>query len=141
MAFLNSLNTLGSALTAQRLRTDIAAQNISNQNNVASSPEEAYKRKQVVFETKPMTFDDALTQAQGGGVIVKQIVDLDEDPIPVYDPSNPLCDENGYVYKANVNASEEMVDLMNATRSYETTITAISVIKAMAAKALEIGKQ
>lgn len=140
MAFMNSLNILGSGLTAERLRMDISTQNITNQNNVAGSADEAYRRKQVVFETKPMSFDDVLSKTSGGGVIVTDIVDLGEDAIPVYDPTNPIADENGYVYKANVNASEEMIDLMNATRSYETMITALSVVKAMAAKALEIGK-
>lgn len=141
MAFLNSLNTIGSALTAERYRMDVVAQNIANQNTVASSPEEAYQRKQVVFQERNMTFDQQLQKVKGGGVRIKEIVELGEDVTPVYDPQNPLADENGYVYMPNINNTEEQIDLLEASRAYEANLTALSVVKAMATKGLEIGKQ
>ena len=141
MAFLNSLNTIGSALTAERYRMDVAAQNIANQNTAASSPEEAYQRKQVVFQERYMSFDEQLQRVQGGGVRISEIVELGEDVTPVYDPTNPIADENGYVYHPNVNNTEEQIDLLEASRAYEANLTALSVVKAMATKGLEIGKQ
>lgn len=141
MAFLNSLNTIGSALTAERYRMDVAAQNIANQNTAASSPEEAYQRKQVVFQERYMSFDEQLQRVSGGGVRIKEIVELGEDVTPVYDPTNPIADENGYVYYPNVNNTEEQIDLLEASRAYEANLTALSVVKAMATKGLEIGKQ
>lgn len=141
MAFLNSLNTIGSALTAERYRMDVAAQNIANQNTAASSPEEAYQRKQVVFQERQMTFDEQLQRVKGGGVRISEIVELGEDVTPVYDPTNPIADENGYVYYPNVNNTEEQIDLLEASRAYEANLTALSVVKAMATKGLEIGKQ
>lgn len=141
MAFLNSLNTIGSALTAERYRMDVVAQNIANQNTAASSPEEAYQRKQVVFQERAMTFDEQLQKVSGGGVRITEIVELGEDVTPVYDPTNPIADENGYVYYPNVNNTEEQIDLLEASRAYEANLTALSVVKAMAAKGLEIGKQ
>lgn len=140
MAFLNSLNITGSALTAERYKTDVILQNIANQNVAASSPEEAYQRKQVVFRERPMTFDERMMSVYGGGVRVTETVELGEDVNPVYDPDNPLADEDGYIYMPNVNNAEEQIDLLEATRAYEANLTALSVIKAMAAKGLEIGQ-
>ncbi|MGN0622978.1 MAG: flagellar basal body rod protein FlgC [Oscillospiraceae bacterium] len=140
MAFLNSLNITGSALTAERYKTDVILQNIANQNVAASSPEEAYQRKQVVFQERTLTFDEELNRVSGGGVRVTETVELGEDVNPVYDPDNPMADEDGYVYYPNVNNTEEQIDLLETTRAYEANLTALSVVKAMAAKALEIGK-
>ena len=140
MAFMNSLNITGSALTAERYKTDVILQNIANQNVAASKPEDAYQRKQVVFEERELSFDDVLNRAQGGGVRVASTEELKEDVNPVYDPDNPKADENGYVYYPNVVNSEEQIDLLETTRAYEANLTALSVVKAMAAKTLEIGK-
>ena len=140
MAFLNSLNITGSALTAERYKTDVILQNIANQHVAASTPEEAYQRKQVVFQERNMSFDQTLQKVRGGGVRVKETVELKEDVNPVYDPDNPMADENGYVYYPNVNNSEEQIDLLETSRAYEANLTALSVIKAMASKALEIGR-
>lgn len=140
MAFLNSLNITGSALTAERYKTDVILQNIANQHVAASSPEEAYQRKQVVFQERTLTFDEELNRVSGGGVRVTETVELGEDVNPVYDPDNPMADEDGYVYYPNVNNTEEQIDLLETTRAYEANLTALSVVKAMAAKALEIGK-
>ena len=140
MAFMNSLNIAGSALTAERYKTDVILQNIANQNVAASKPEDAYQRKQVVFQEREMTFDEVLNKAQGGGVRVASTEELKEDVNPVYDPDNPKADEDGYVYYPNVNNAEEQIDLLETTRAYEANLTALSVVKAMAAKTLEIGK-
>jgi flagellar basal-body rod protein FlgC len=140
MAFLNSLNTIGSALTAERFRTDIILQNISNQNTTRTESGEPYRRKQVIFQERNQSFNDVLNQVQGGGVRVSEVVESQEDFKPVYDPDNPDADEDGYVYYPNVNNTEEQVDLMEASRVYEANVSALSVVKAMASKALEIGK-
>ena len=140
MAFMNSLNITGSALTAERYKTDVILQNIANQNVAASSPEDAYQRKQVVFQERKMSFNDVLNKVSGGGVRVEKTEELKEDVNPVYDPDNPIADDNGYVYYPNVNNSEEQIDLLETTRAYEANLTALSVAKAMAQKTLEIGK-
>lgn len=141
MAFMNSLNIIGSGLTAERFRSDIILQNIANQNTTKTESGGPYKRKQVVFQERNMSFDDALSSAQGGGVRVTDIVESDEDLKPVYDPDNPEADDDGYVWYPNVDNAEEQVDLMAASRVYESQVTALSVVKAMSAKALEIGNK
>ena len=144
MSFLNSLDITGSALTAERFRIDIISQNITNINTTMTPEGTPYRRKQVVFQERGMDFRNALSnearKLQGGGVRVSEVVESKEDFIPVYDPSHPHADENGYVMMPNVDRAEEYVDLMAASTAYNANITALNVIKAMTMKALEIGK-
>jgi len=140
MAFMNSLNIIGSALTAERFRTDIITQNLANQNTTRTENGDPYRRKQVIFQEREMSFGDRLQKSTGGGVRVAEVVESQEDFVPVYDPEHPDADEDGYVLYPNVNNSEEQIDLMAASRVYESQIAALSVVKAMASKALEIGK-
>lgn len=141
MAFLNSVNIIGSALTAERFRTNIILQNIANQNTTRTEDGEPYRRKQVIFQERTQSFDEVLNTVKGGGVRITEIVESQEDFRPVYDPEHPDADEDGYVYYPNVNNTEEQVDLMEASRVYEANVSALSVVKAMATKALEIGRQ
>lgn len=140
MAFLNSVNIIGSALTAERFRTDIILQNIANQNTTRTASGEPYRRKQIIFQERTQSFDEVLSEVKGGGVRVTEVVESQEDFNPVYDPDHPDADEDGYVYYPNVNNTEEQIDLMEASRVYEANLSALSVVKAMASKALEIGK-
>ncbi|MEG2930484.1 MAG: flagellar basal body rod protein FlgC [Ruthenibacterium sp.] len=148
MAFLSSLDIVGSALTAERHRTDTILQNIANADTLISENGEPYRRKQVVLQERPLDFHDMLDKAQGGsgspvgagGVRVAQVVESDRDFRPVYDPTNPLADEQGYVMHPNVDTTEEMVDLMAASNAYEANLTALTVMKAMINKTLDLNK-
>ncbi|WP_070042814.1 flagellar basal body rod protein FlgC [Robinsoniella peoriensis] len=144
MSFLNSLHITGSALTAERFRTDVILQNIANQNTTRTENGDPYRRKQVVLKEQELNFksqlNKALIGADKGGVIASEVVESQEDFVPVYNPSHPDANKEGYVMMPNVNSAEEMVDLMAATRAYEANITALNIGKAMAMKALEIGK-
>ncbi len=143
-SFLNSLNITGSALTAGRFRIDIISQNIANISTTRTANGEPYRRKQVVYEERGLDFKRALAEENYklglGGVRVTQVVESDKPFVPVYNPAHPHADENGYVMMPNVNSAEEQVDLMAATRAYEANITALNVVKAMALKALDIGR-
>lgn len=142
-SFLNSLNITGSALTAERFRMDIISQNLANIDTTMTQDGTPYRRKQVVFEERPMDFNAALKDERrklGGGVKVTKVVESQEDFIPVYDPEHPHADENGYVMKPNVNRAEETVDLMAASTAYNANITALNIVKAMTMKALELGE-
>lgn len=144
MSFLNSLSITGSALTAERFRMDIILQNMANVDTTMTETGEAYRRKQVVFRERGMDFQSALQGAtakiNGGGVRVTEVVQSQEDLVPVYDPSHPDANEEGYVMMPNVDNAEEMVDLMAASTTYSANITALNVVKSMTMKALEIGK-
>ncbi len=144
MSFLNSMNIIGSALTAERFRTDIILQNFANANTTRTENGEPYRRKQVVFQERTVDFKNVLNDEERrltqGGVRAVEIVESEKPFIPVYDPAHPDANEEGYVMYPNVNTSEEMVDLMAASRAYEANLTALSVVKSLAMKALEIGK-
>lgn len=144
MSFFDSMNIVGSALTAERLRMDVSLQNIANANTIRTKTGEPYRRKQVVFQERAMSFKDVLSteqyRMQGGGVRVTRVVESDRDFVPVYDPSHPDANEEGYVMMPNVDTTEERIDLMAASNAYEANLTALSVVKSLALKALEIGK-
>lgn len=149
MAFLSSFDLVGSALTAERYRTDIILQNIANSESTTNANGDPYRRKQVVFQERPLTFKQVLDaqknpklvkQSGTGGVQVVEVVENQSDFVPVYDPTHPYADEEGYVMKTNVNRTEEQIDLMAASNAYDANLTALSVLRAMTMKALEIGK-
>lgn len=144
MPFLSSLDIAGSALTAENYRMNIISQNIANSSVTRVEGGGPYRRKQVIFEERGLSFSEVLngelSAKTSGGVRVSEIVESENALVPVYDPAHPDADENGYVMYPNVNRTEEMADLMAATRAYEANITALNAVKAIAAKALEIGK-
>ena len=101
---------------------------------------EPYRRQQVVLQERGMTFSEELANAQGGGVRIAEVVESEREFSKVYDPTNPLADETGYVTYSNVDTTEEMVDLMAASNAYQANLTALSVVKAMITKTLEMKK-
>ena len=154
MAFLSSMNIVASGLTAQQLRLDVVAENITNATTTRTEGGEgAYRRKMVVFEAQSGRddFRSAMARAAGGavangadpnagGVKVTQIVD---DPSPlklVYDPTHPDANEEGYVELPNVDTVKEMTDAMAATQAYAANVTAFNALKQVVAKGLEIGR-
>lgn len=151
MAFLSSLNIPLSGMTAERFRLDIIGQNIANADNVASTPEEAYKRQMVVFG-EDKTFKKILYTKLGTGethlqkyikyrgVEAKAVVEDETPAEPVYDPTHPLADEYGYVYESNVDVATEQLDSAEAENMYSANLAVFEVVKSMATKALNIGK-
>lgn len=146
MSFLSSFNISASGLTAQRLRLDIASQNISNMETTRTEAGGPYRRKMVVLqEIENSSFQSqfrkaARAQNTKGGVRAVGIIEDQRDLIPVYNPEHPDANEDGYVLMPNVDLVKETIDGMSATRSYEANITAFNAMKLMAQKALEIGK-
>ena len=141
MSFCSSLDIVGSALAAERFRTDIITQNIANANTTETSSGDPYRRQQVVFEEIPLTFSEELDKAKsGGGVRVSDVVKSDADFKLIYDPSNPEANAEGYVRSSNVDTTEEQVDLLAASNAYEANLTALSVVKAMINKTIEMGQ-
>ena len=157
MAFLSALNISASGMTAERMRLDVVSENISNLKTTRTEDGGPYKRKMVVFETvKERSFQDVLNGAArgvrgrngqkigsigaAGGVRVAEIVEDDRDFKPVYDPLHPDADVDGYVMMPNSDLVKETIDGMSASRGYDANLTAFNAIKAMASKALEIGR-
>ncbi len=142
MGFLDSFKVAASGLSAERLRINVISSNIANINTTRTPEGGPYKRKDVVFEAVPLekkSFDNALDRSmESVEVQVKKIVEDPRPPIMKYDPGHPDADENGYVKYPNINIMEEMVNLINASRSYEANVTTMKATKSMAMKALDI---
>ncbi|MDD2483988.1 MAG: flagellar basal body rod protein FlgC [Eubacteriales bacterium] len=147
MGFMSSFNISGSGMTAQRLRMDIIAENIANAKVTRTEDGTPYRRKVVVLSSIgdrsglsfKSAFQSAANSAAGEGVQVEQILEDPSELVPVYDPTHPDANADGYYYLPNVDTSQEMIDMMAATRAYEANVTAFNAIKSMAMKALEIG--
>lgn len=149
MNISNSFNISSSALTAQRLRMDVISSNIANAETTRASVVDGkavpYRRKVVVMEPKQQSFSSALGAAMNSGQVGQgvKITSIEDDTSafkPVYNPTHPDADSQGYVYMPNVDTLKEMVDMISATRSYDANVTALNATKAMITKALQIGK-
>lgn len=146
MSFLQSINTSASGLTVQKLRMDIASENIANVNTTRTEGGGPYKRKLAVLASTgdkdfgSMVINNMEKDKKYGGVEVQRIVEDETEGVLVYDPQHPDSDENGYVEMPNVDTLKETADMMEAYRAYEANITALNSIKQMAVKTLEIGR-
>ena len=134
MSLFNIFNVAGSAMNAQSQRLNVVASNLANADSAVSANGEPYKAKQVVFAATPM--------GEGGatGVNVAAVI---EDPSPmklVYDPKNPLADDKGYVTMPNVNVVEEMVNMISASRSYQSNAEMMNTTKTLLLKTLSLGQ-
>ena len=128
-------NVSGSAMSAQSQRLNVVASNLANADSATSANGEAYRAKQVVFEATPGNDGGAST-----GVRIKQVM---EDPSPlkqVYDPKHPMADDKGYVSMPNVNVVDEMVNMLSASRSYQTNVETMNAAKTLLLKTLTIGQ-
>lgn len=146
MSIFSSLDTSASGLTAQRLRLDVISNNLANVNTTRTEEGGPYRRERVVFQERKdgVSFGTAMSRAiqsqKPGGVRVAAI-EKDPSPFkPMYDPTHPDADPDGYVMMPNINVVTEMVDMISAARSYEANMTAINSTKNMISKTLEIGK-
>lgn len=143
MSIFSALNISASGLTAERVRMDIIASNITNAEATRTSKGGPYIRKVVLFSEK---LDNEISKNGSidkklSGVQVSKIAEDNVTPFKsVYNPSHPDADENGYVLMPNVNILNEMVDLITASRAFEANVTAINTEKQMYMKALEIGR-
>ena len=146
MSIFNACNINASGMTAQRYRMDIISENIANANTTRTEDGTPYRRKVVTFEEKGShtPFAHVLNQARdkysGSGVKVTGVYeDTWTEMNKVYDPSHPDADENGYVTYPNVDTVTEMVNLIDASRSYEANATAFESSKSIAMQGLNIG--
>ena len=154
MAFLSTINIIGSGMTAQQLRLDIVAENVTNSTTTrVENGEGPYRRKLVVFEalSGKDDFRAAMARAaQGlapnagyetaGGVRVAQIAEDPTDFKLVYDPTHPDANEDGYVELPNVDMVKEISDAIAASQAFSSNVTAFNTLKSVISKGLEIGR-
>lgn len=131
MSLFNVFSIAGSALSAQSLRLNAVASNLANADSVATSDGTAYRAKHVVFQATPM--------GTGQGVRVTQVVEDAGPARMMYDPKNPMANEEGYVAMPNVNVVDEMVNMISASRAYQTNAELMSTARTLMQRTLQIG--
>ncbi|MDQ8023751.1 MAG: flagellar basal body rod protein FlgC [Moraxellaceae bacterium] len=134
MSMLSVFQIAGSALNAQSVRLNTTASNMANADSITSADGTAYRAKQVVFETVQMG------GPQSQGVRVQQVVESAAPMRLTYDPSNPAANEEGYVEMPNVDVVEEMVNMISASRSYQTNVEMMNTARVLMQRTLTIGQ-
>ena len=146
MALWDSLKISASALSAQRVRMDTIANNVSNMNTTRGADGGPYRRQSVLLAERgqDVPFRDFLGRARAGeagaGVTVSGIHEDNSAPRRVHDPAHPDADDEGYVLLPNINIVTEMTDLVGAQRAYEAAVTVLNATKSFAMSALNIGR-
>jgi flagellar basal-body rod protein FlgC len=149
MGLFDALNVSGSGLSAERLRMDVVAENLANAQTTKDASGQPYKRKEVVLQeiggggfgaqlAGAMGARAASNDSSAGGVQVAGIVQDSTPGKQVYDPGHPDANAQGYVTMPNVDPVTEMVDLITASRSYESDVTAMQTAKQMFTKTLDL---
>jgi flagellar basal-body rod protein FlgC len=138
MSMLNIFNVAGSAVSAQSQRLNVVASNLANADTVAGPDGQAYKARQVSFQTQLLgaSADDAAS----AGVTVSTISENNTPGRRVHDPKHPGADADGYVTYSNVNPVEEMVNMISASRSYQNNIEVMNTAKTLLLKTLQLGQ-
>lgn len=135
MALDKIFGAAGTALAAQTVRLNTVASNLANVDTVASSPEAAYRPRVPVFQS-------VLRSTEGGvdGVRVADVRQSEVPATPRYAPAHPLANEDGYIFESGVNVIEEMANMTDASRSYQTNIELVSTAKRLLLATLRLGQ-
>ena len=135
MSLFSVFDVAGSALNAQSQRLNTTASNLANADSATSATGQPYKAKQVVFEARPVNPTDGSV-----GVRVSNVIEDQTAGRRVHDPKHPLADKDGYVTMPNVNVIEEMVNMISASRSYQSNAELMNTAKTLLLKTLQIGQ-
>lgn len=136
MSLFKVFEIAGSGLSAQSLRLNVTASNLANADSVSSSVEQTYRARYPVFAA---VFNDAMGDGPSVGVRVREILQS-ASPLPMeYLPDHPSANADGYIYRTNVNAIEQMTDMISASRSYQGNVEVINASKQMLMRTLSLG--
>lgn len=144
MNLFSAMEIASSGLNAQRVRLNALASNLANAQTTRTAEGGPYKRMDPVFEAVPVStrFKDLVNTPGAQKAYMVNVPEIRRDEAPprmMYDPQHPDADEQGFVALPNINAVEEMVNLITASRAYESGVTVLKTVKTMARSALQIG--
>lgn len=138
MSLFNVMDIASTGMSAQSVRLNTTASNVANANSVSSSSDATYKARHPVFAAALQKASQ--DQGAGVGVNVLGIVESTKPLQVEYSPGHPMSDENGYIYKPNVNIVEEMADMMSASKAYETNVQVADTTKRIFRRVLRLGQ-
>ena len=137
MGMMSIFNVSGSAASAQSQRLNVVASNLANADTVAGPDGQAYKARQVTFQTQLV--GELANDPTAAGVRVSTVTEDNTPGRRVHDPKNPAADAEGYVTYSNVNPVEEMVNMISASRSYQNNVEVMNTAKTLLLKTLQLG--
>ena len=142
MSLFSAIQVSASGMAAQRTRAEVLVENMANAETTRTPDGGPYRRKDVVFSTdlQVSPFSAAFQSELGTGVKVADVISDSSAPEMRYLPGHPDADENGYVAFPKMNPAEEMVDLLNASRSYQANVSAMTAVKDMITNSIGIMK-
>ena len=129
----------GSAMTAQSTRLNTTASNLANADSVSGDPDKVYRARHPVFSSAPDFGATLESEAASVGVRLRGIVESDAPLAQRYAPQHPEADENGNVWVSNVNAVEEMVNMLSASRSYQSSVEIMTTTRDLLVQTLRMG--
>ena len=140
MSLFSSIQVSSSGMSAQRTRAELLVENMANSETTRTPEGGPYRRRDVVFSTDQQAspFSAIFQSEMGTGVTVADVTTDNRDPEMRYLPGHPDADANGYVAFPRMNPAEDMVDLLSATRSYEANVAAISSVKDMISRSIDL---
>ena len=137
MSLFNIFDIAGSGMSAQSLRLNTTASNLANADSVSSSVNQVYRAREPVFSA---VLDNAQRGYKAGSVKVDGVIESQAPVKQVYDPSNPLANDQGYVFHSNVDPVAEMANMMSASRSYQNNVDIANTSKQLLLQTLQMGK-
>jgi flagellar basal-body rod protein FlgC len=142
MSLFGAISISASGMDAQRARAELITENLANAETTRTPDGGPYKRKDAVFTASPVSYSFAdqlsMVSGQSDGVALSDVVVDETDPERRYLPGHPDADAQGYVAFPKINPAEEMVDLLSASRSYQANVAAISAVKDMIARSIDL---
>jgi flagellar basal-body rod protein FlgC len=140
MSLFSAIQVSASGMSAERTRAELLVENMANAETTRTPEGGPYRRKDAVFssEVQSSPFSAVFQNELGTGVSVADVVQDERAPLSRYMPGHPDADANGYVAFPNMNPAEDMVDLLNASRSYQANVSAMTAVKDMINHSLDI---
>lgn len=143
MSLFSAISVSASGMDAQRTRAELLVENLANSETTRTPEGGPYRRRDAVFQTQAadMPFHSVFTaqlQTQSPGVAVSEISVDSSEPQKRYMPGHPDADPDGYVAMPNINPAEDMVDLIGASRTYQANVAAISAVKDMIQRSIDL---
>jgi flagellar basal-body rod protein FlgC len=130
-------DTASSGMSAQSLRLNLVASNMANADAVSSSIDQTYRARQPVFKT---VLDQLNPDAAATGVQMAGVVESQAPLVQEYAPDHPLANEEGYIFRPNVNMVEEMANMMSASRSYQSNVEVANAAKQLLMATIQMGQ-
>ena len=132
MSLFDVFGIAGSGMSAQSVRLNLTASNLANAESVAGRAQDAYRARHPVFQT--------VLEEAGAGVRTAGVVESAAETEARYAPGHPMADDDGYVYASNVNAMEEMANMISASRSFQQNVEVMNTSKELLLRTLRLGE-